>query len=168
MAHSTSDPGAASSPRSAAKRLWALRAAQFVGAWAVGSLLTACVVPLLIFGVLFGGAAGILLVSIPVGIVATVGLLIVVASLTGGASALTLASRVGWAILVFVGGTAGWIAGALIFQGEFPGPPGAVLAYGGIPFALAAAACMGRWASAVTLLVAVALLTGTPLLHIGH
>jgi hypothetical protein len=168
MAHSTPDPEEASSPTSVAKRLWALRAAQFVGAWAVGSLLTTCVVPLLIFGMLFGGGAGILLMSIPVGIVATVGLLIVVASLTRGASALTLESRVGWAILVFVAGTVGWIVGALIFQGEFPGPRGAVLVYGGIPFALAAAGCMGRWVSAIALLVAVALLTGAPLLHMGH
>ncbi|WP_067141369.1 hypothetical protein [Microtetraspora malaysiensis] len=163
MAYSTSDPGAASSSR-VAIRLWTLRVAQIVGAGAVGALMTVCLVPLLIFGMLIAGGAGLIFVSIPVGIVGTVGLLAVVALLTGGASSLASASRVGWAILVFVGGTAGWITGALIFQGGFPGPRGAVLVYSGIPFALAAIACMGRWAIAISLLTAVAVLA--TLLHV--
>ncbi|WP_157546395.1 hypothetical protein [Microtetraspora fusca] len=165
MAHSTSGPGSASSARRVAIRLWALRVAQIVGAGAVGALMTACLAPLLIFGFLIGGVAGLFLASVPVGIVGTVGLLAVVALVTGGASSLASASPVGWAILVFVGGMAGWITGAVIFQGDFPGPGRAVLVYSGIPFALAAIACMGRWAIAISLLLAVAVLA--TLLHMS-
>ncbi|WP_433349120.1 hypothetical protein ACQP25_35750 [Microtetraspora malaysiensis] len=163
MAHSTSGPGAASSSRRVAIWLWTLRVAQVVGAGAVGALMTACLVPLLILGMLIAGGVGLIFVSIPVGVVGTVGLLAAVALLTDRASSLASASRVGWAILVFVGGMAGWITGALVFQGEFPGPAGAVLVYSGIPFSLAAIACMGRWATAISLLIAVAVLA--TLLH---
>ncbi|MFE9927949.1 hypothetical protein [Streptomyces sp. NPDC005533] len=116
--------------------------------WAV----TAAVVPALGVGLLFaawdggaGGLVGVLALGLPlaVGLLATAGIPArTVVPLCGSGR-----QRLGWAVLVFVLGTLGVLAGLLAYDQDVPlGSAGTRLALTGVPYAVAAAFFVpNRW-----------------------
>ncbi len=153
------DPAPPGSPKSSV--LVTLRVAQIAGAWIVGSLLLACVVPVVILGTLMLGMTGFVLSALLLAAVAA-GVLAGVARLTVGASPMTATPGlcVGWGVLVVTGGGVCWIALGGIYS-TYLGPlhfPTAVTAVvTGVPFALAAALLAGGRTALVSLVVAIAL-----------
>ena len=115
-------------------------------AWGVGAL----VLPfgfsyLVIAGWTGGGAAALVVAGLIVAVVA--GLLVAAASLVPDVSHLTstMGGRVGWALIVAVVGTLGWLFAFSIYREAEPMGATSAALFGGVPFALVAGLLLRRW-----------------------